>query len=71
MELLQVVPLRCLDTRSRRRFLYSSTPMYEKLGVAWATSLLAFIAMAMAPIPWVFHYFGPRLRARSAYEHGT
>ena len=47
------------------------TPMYEKLGVAWATSLLAFIAMAMAPIPWVFHYFGPRLRARSAYEHGT
>ena len=28
--------------------------MYEKLGIAWATSLLAFISLAMLPIPWVF-----------------
>ncbi|KAJ5591497.1 uncharacterized protein N7459_001866 [Penicillium hispanicum] len=47
------------------------TQMYEALGVGWATSLLGFLALAMAPIPWLFYYFGPRLRARSAYEHGT
>ncbi|KAF9889808.1 hypothetical protein FE257_006898 [Aspergillus nanangensis] len=47
------------------------TQMYEKLGVSWATSLLGFIALLMAPIPWVFRYMGPRLRARSQYEHGT
>jgi MFS transporter, DHA1 family, multidrug resistance protein len=47
------------------------TQMYEKLGVAGATSLLGGIAVCMAPIPWVFWYYGPRLRTRSRYEHGT
>ena len=47
------------------------TQMYEKLGVSWATSILGFIALLMAPIPWLFYYKGPSLRARSAYEHGT
>lgn len=45
-----------------------SIQMYEALGVGWATSLLAFIALAMAPIPWFFWRFGERLRARSRYE---
>ncbi|KAL5342723.1 major facilitator superfamily domain-containing protein [Aspergillus crustosus] len=45
--------------------------MYAALGVGWATSLLGFLAMVMAPIPWAFYYLGPRLRERSAYEHGT
>lgn len=47
------------------------TQMYEALGVGWATSVLGFAALIMAPIPWLFYYFGPRLRARSSYEHGT
>ena len=41
--------------------------MYGGLGVAWATSLLGFCTLAMAPIPWVFYYWGPKLRARSNY----
>ncbi|RDW64514.1 MFS transporter [Aspergillus mulundensis] len=45
--------------------------MYGVLGVGWATSLLGFLAAGMAPIPWVFFYQGPGLRARSGYEHGT
>ncbi|KAL2855696.1 major facilitator superfamily domain-containing protein [Aspergillus pseudodeflectus] len=45
--------------------------MYDALGVGWATSLLGFVAVAMAPIPWLFFYKGPRLRERSSYEHGT
>lgn len=47
------------------------TQMYEALGVGWATSILGFAALIMAPIPWLFYYLGPRLRARSSYEHGT
>lgn len=42
--------------------------MYERLGVAWATSLLAFISVAMMPIPWVFFKYGPQIRAKSGYE---
>ena len=42
--------------------------MYSKLGTAWATSLLGFLTIAMAPLPWVFYRFGPRLRAISKYH---
>ena len=42
--------------------------MYDKLGTAWATSLLGFLTIAMAPLPWVFYRFGPRLRAISNYH---
>lgn len=45
--------------------------MYGKLGTAWATSLLGFLAVAMAPLPWVFYHFGPRLRAISKYHIKT
>ncbi|KAH8426521.1 MFS transporter [Aspergillus melleus] len=47
------------------------TQMYEALGVGWATSLLGFLALAMAPIPWLLYRAGPGFRARSAYEHGS
>ncbi|TVY82790.1 Polyamine transporter [Lachnellula suecica] len=40
--------------------------MYEKLGVKWATLLLAFVCMLMVPIPWVFYKFGPGIRKKSA-----
>lgn len=42
--------------------------MFSRLGVGWATSLLGFCAVAMAPIPWVFYRWGSALRARSKYE---
>jgi len=42
--------------------------MYKALGVGWATSLLAFVTVAMAPIPWLFWKFGVRLRERGKYE---
>ncbi|KAF2651576.1 MFS general substrate transporter [Lophiostoma macrostomum CBS 122681] len=42
--------------------------MYKVLGTNWATSLLGFCTLAMAPIPWVFWRWGPRLRGRSRYE---
>lgn len=45
--------------------------MYEKLGTSWATSLLGFLALSMAPLPWVFYRFGPQLRAVSKYHVKT
>jgi len=41
--------------------------MYEKLGIKWATLLLAFICVAMIPIPWIFFKYGPSIRKRSSY----
>jgi MFS family permease len=39
--------------------------LYDKLGLGWGNSLLAFIALGMSPIPILFQLFGERLRARS------
>ena len=48
-----------------------ATAMYDKLGAPWATTLLGFLALAMAPLPWVFYHFGPRLRAISKFHRTT
>jgi len=39
--------------------------MYESLGLGWGNSLLAFLAIAMIPIPWHFMKNGERLRLKS------
>jgi MFS family permease len=41
--------------------------MYEKLGYEWASSLLAFLAILLIPIPWVFFYHGEKIRFRSRW----
>ncbi|KAK5996912.1 Polyamine transporter 4 [Cladobotryum mycophilum] len=45
--------------------------MYERLGAGWATSVLGFVTLVMAPIPWCFRIYGERLRKRSRYESST
>ncbi|KAK5130116.1 hypothetical protein LTR08_002456 [Meristemomyces frigidus] len=45
-----------------------SLQLYRALGVGWATSLLAFCTLAMAPIPWLFWLWGAQLREKSTYE---
>lgn len=42
--------------------------LYKRLGVGWATSLLAFCTLALAPIPWLFWRCAERLRHRTKYE---
>ncbi|KZL64739.1 MFS multidrug transporter, partial [Colletotrichum tofieldiae] len=41
--------------------------MYNRLGVAWATSVLGFLAVGLFPVPIVFYYFGARVRRLSRY----
>jgi len=44
-----------------------SPAMYDRLGVAWATSLLGFLCTALIPAPIFFYYYGARIRAKSKY----
>ncbi|KAK7569587.1 major facilitator superfamily domain-containing protein [Phyllosticta citricarpa] len=41
--------------------------MYNNLGYQWATSVLAFLALAMAPFPYFFYRYGKRLRGNSRF----
>ncbi|KAL9045817.1 MAG: hypothetical protein Q9214_001205 [Letrouitia sp. 1 TL-2023] len=42
-----------------------ATAMYKRLGIAWATSLLGFLSVAMVPIPVLFYIFGEKIRGWS------
>lgn len=46
---------------------FAATPMYHKLGVAWASSLLGFLSLGMCVIPFVFLWKGDALRAGSKF----
>ena len=41
--------------------------LVEAIGFDWTCSLLAFVALVLGPVPWVFFRFGPGLRAKSTY----
>ncbi|MCJ1330237.1 hypothetical protein MMC10_006920 [Thelotrema lepadinum] len=49
-------------------FVMFAAPMYENLGVQWATTLLAFLGLACAPIPYIFYIYGARIRKWSKYS---
>lgn len=41
--------------------------MYHKLGVPWASSLLAFICIAFTPVPVLFYVYGAKIREKSKW----
>jgi MFS family permease len=42
--------------------------MYDTLGLGWGNSLLAFIALACAPISWVFYRYGEKIRTHPKFQ---
>lgn len=58
--------LRCLFGAA---FAVFADTMHDRLGTSWATSLLAFIAVGLTPLPWLFYRYGPYLRSKSKYHH--
>ncbi len=42
-------------------------PMYKKLGVHWTLTIFGCISLLLVPIPYAFHRYGSKLRARSKY----
>ncbi|VEU22159.1 DEKNAAC103174 [Brettanomyces naardenensis] len=45
--------------------------MMKKLHVYWGVTVLAFIALILAPAPWVFMRYGPYLRNVSKYGYSA
>ncbi|KUJ19116.1 MFS general substrate transporter [Mollisia scopiformis] len=45
--------------------------MYTNLGYQWASSLLAFLALAMMPFPYLFYRYGKAIRARSKFAFSS
>lgn len=41
--------------------------MFRGIGLHWAASVPGFIALACAPLPFVFYRFGPRIRSKSSF----
>lgn len=44
-----------------------TTYMYEDLGIHWASSIPAFLALACVPFPFLFYKYGATIRKRCEY----
>lgn len=63
----------CAILRSLAGFAFPlfASYMYKDLGYGWGTSVLAFVSIAIGwTAPFIFWFFGPRLRAMSKYASG-
>ncbi|KAJ5728192.1 hypothetical protein N7493_004522 [Penicillium malachiteum] len=45
----------------------ATKPMFNRLGIHWACSLIAFISLAVSIIPFAFIRYGDRIRANSKF----
>ena len=45
----------------------AARPMYNKMGIAWASSLLGFLSLGLTIIPFAFIKYGDRIRANSKF----
>lgn len=45
-----------------------SVQMDQNLGFEWASSLLAFVTVALLPVPWVLFHWGPVIRQKSKFD---
>jgi hypothetical protein len=43
-------------------------PMYARLGLGWGNSVLAFIAVALIPIPLLFLKYGEAIRKNPRFQ---
>jgi MFS transporter, DHA1 family, multidrug resistance protein len=44
-----------------------TTQMFLNLGINWAATLLGGIALLLAPMPFLFYKYGPRIRTKSSF----
>ncbi|OAL70365.1 hypothetical protein A7D00_5331 [Trichophyton violaceum] len=45
--------------------------MYTKLGIPWAVSVLGFISIVLLPIPYLFYFYGPKIRAKGRWSRSS
>ena len=41
--------------------------MYDNLGIHWASTIPAFLALLCVPMPFLFYKFGPKIRENCKY----
>ncbi|KAI9689373.1 MAG: hypothetical protein M1822_010024 [Bathelium mastoideum] len=58
----------CIRSGTAFAFPLFAEQMFERLGAAWAASVLAFICVALAPAPFLFWRFGKKIRGWSRYS---
>ncbi|KAJ9091785.1 hypothetical protein QFC21_007088 [Naganishia friedmannii] len=58
------VVVRCL---SGMAFPLFTTQMYDRLGINWASTLIAFLSLACAPLPILFYIYGERIRVKTKF----
>lgn len=56
----------CVRSATAAAFPLFAIHMFERLGTEWATSLLAFFCLALAPVPFLFWRYGAKIRSWSA-----
>lgn len=44
-----------------------TTHMFEGMGVNWASTLIGGVAVLLAPMPFIFYKYGPRIRQKSKF----
>lgn len=44
-----------------------TTYMFDNLGIHWASTIPAFLALACVPFPFLFYRYGPEIRKRCRY----
>lgn len=42
--------------------------LYSSLGLGWGNSLLGFLAIAFAPVPWILYLYGDRIRSSGTFK---
>ncbi|KAI0403017.1 major facilitator superfamily domain-containing protein [Xylaria palmicola] len=57
----------CLRCTFAAAFPLFGKQLYRGIGYQWASSLLAFLTVALLPLPYVFFHFGKRLRQKSRF----
>ncbi|TQS32563.1 hypothetical protein Golomagni_07117 [Golovinomyces magnicellulatus] len=45
-----------------------TTYMYDSLGIHWASSIPAFLALACVPFPYLFWIYGAKIRAKCEFS---
>ena len=46
---------------------FATAPLYDRLGIAWACTLLGILSAVMSIIPFIFIKYGSKIRAHSKF----
>ena len=44
-----------------------AAPMYNNLGIQWASTLLGILGLVFVPVPFLFYFYGDKIRRASRH----